>query len=142
MTHVIYNSYQYIQTHSQKCYKINNSFQYNINMANTTLTKVASAFKDNYQKYSIPILDDNFLDKSLDHVKTDTLKTLTNISNKFNRFKASIILEVDDNTVSSYPLEVKYGKVDIGNIDYLIDDILEKYEELLEFDDIKNYIYI
>ena len=111
-------------------------------MANTTLTKVASAFKDNYQKYSIPILDDNFLDKSLDHVKTDTLKTLTNISNKFNRFKASIILEVDDNTVSSYPLEVKYGKVDIGNIDYLIDDILEKYEELLEFDDIKNYIYI
>ena len=35
----------------------------------TTLTKVASAFKDNYQKYSIPIidnyLDDNYLNKSL-----------------------------------------------------------------------------
>ena len=35
----------------------------------TTLKKVASAFKDNYQKYSIPIidnyLDDNYLNKSL-----------------------------------------------------------------------------
>ena len=38
----------------------------------TTLKEVASAFKDNYQKYSIPIidnfLDDDFLDKSLDHL--------------------------------------------------------------------------
>ena len=52
---------------------MNNSFQYNINMENSTLKKVASAFKDNYQGYSIPIinnpLDDNFLDKSLDHGK-------------------------------------------------------------------------
>ena len=35
----------------------------------TTLKKVDPAFKDNYQKYSIPIidnyLDDNFLNKSL-----------------------------------------------------------------------------
>ena len=49
-------------------------------MENTILTKVASAFKDNYQKYSIPIidnfLDDNFLDKSLDHAKKDILNTL------------------------------------------------------------------
>ena len=45
----------------KKWYKINNSFQYNINMETTTLKKVASAFKDNYQKYSIPIID-NFLD--------------------------------------------------------------------------------
>ena len=30
-------------------------------MENITLQKVASAFKDNYQKYSIPITD-NFLD--------------------------------------------------------------------------------
>ena len=30
----------------------------------TTLKKVASAFKDNYQKYSIPIID-NFLDHNL-----------------------------------------------------------------------------
>ena len=49
----------------------------------TTLKKVASAFKDNYQKYSILIidnlLDDNFLDKSLDHAKKDILSTLINI---------------------------------------------------------------
>ena len=108
----------------------------------TTLKKVASAFKDNYQKYSIPIidnpLDDNFLDKSLDHAKKDILNTLINISNKFNRFKANILLEVDDITLSSYPLEVKYGRVDIGNIDDLIIDILQNYEDLLEFGDTKN----
>ena len=48
------------------------------------------------------------------------------------------MLEVDDITLSSYPLEVKYGRVDIGNIDDLIIDILQKYEDLLEFGDIKN----
>ena len=77
----------------------------------TTLKKVASAFKDNYQKYSIPIidnpLDDNFLDKSLDYAKKDILNTLINMSNKFNRFKASILLEVDDETIFSNALEVK-----------------------------------
>ena len=111
-------------------------------MENIILTKVSSAFKDNYQKYSIPIivnlLDNNFLDKSLDRAKKDILNTLINISNKFNRFKANIMLEVDDITLSSYPLEVKYGRVDIGNIDDLIIDILQKYEDLLEFGDIKN----
>ena len=114
-------------------------------MENTTLKKVASAFKDNYQKYSIPIidnpLDDNFLDKSLDHAKKDILNTLINISNKFNRFKANILLEVDDITLSSYPLEVKYGRVDIGNIEDLIIDILQNYEDLLEFGDIRNIYY-
>ena len=108
----------------------------------TTLKKVASAFKDNYQKYSIPIidnpLDDDFLDKSLDRAKKDILYTLINISNKFNRFKANILLEVDDETIFSNPLEVKYGRVDIGNIDDLIIDILQNYEDLLEFGDIKN----
>ena len=82
-------------------------------METTTFKKVGSAFKDNYQKYSIPIidnlLDDNFLYKSLDHAKKDILNTLINISNKFNRFKANIILEVDDITLSSHPLEIKYG---------------------------------
>ena len=111
-------------------------------MENATLKKVASAFNDNYQKYSIPIidnpLDDNFLDKSLDHAKKDILNTLINISNKFNRFKTNILLEVDDITLSSNPLEVKYGRVDIGNIDDLIIDILQNYEDLLEFGDIKN----
>ena len=108
----------------------------------TNLAKVASAFKDNYQKYSIPIidnfLDDNFLYKSLDHAKKDILNTLINISNKFNRFKTNILLEVDDITLSSYPLEIKYGRVDIGNIEDLIIDILQNYEDLLEFGDIKN----
>ena len=111
-------------------------------MENTTLKKVASAFKDNYQKYSIPIidnfLDDNFLYKSLDHAKKDILNTLINISNKFNRFKANILLEVDNETIFSNPLEIKYGRVDTGNIDDLIIDILQNYEDLLEFDKIKN----
>ena len=48
------------------------------------------------------------------------------------------MLEVDDETMFSYPLEVKYGRVDVGNIDDLIIDILQKYEDLLEFCDIKN----
>ena len=42
-------------------------------MENATLKKVASAFKDNCQKYTAPIidnpLDNNFLDKSLDRAK-------------------------------------------------------------------------
>ena len=51
----------------------------------TTLKKVASAFKDNYQKYSIPIidnfLDDSFLNKSLDRAKKDILNTLIYLIN-------------------------------------------------------------
>ena len=111
----------------------------------TTLKKVASAFKDNYQKYSIPIidnpLDDNFLDKSLDHAKKDILNTLINISNTFNRFKANILLEVDNVTLSTNPLEVKYGRVDIGNIEHFIIDIIQNYEDLLEFGNIRNIYY-
>ena len=49
---------------------------------------------------------------------------------------------VDDITLSSYSLEVKYGRVDTGNIDDLIIDILKNYEDLLEFGDIKIYICI
>ena len=102
-------------------------------MDNITLTKVASAFKDNYQKYNIPIIDKDFLDISLEHVKKDILATLINISSNFNRFKANIMLEIDFNTLSSEPLEIKYGIVDINDIDNLIIDILQKYEDLLEF---------
>ena len=50
------------------------------------------------------------------------------------------MLEVDI-TSSSNPLEVKYGRVDIGNIEDLIIDILQNYEDLLEFGDIKNIYY-
>ena len=71
-------------------------------------------------------------------LKKDILNTLVNICNKFNRFKTNILLEVDDITLSSNPLEVKYGRVDIGNIDDLIIDILQNYEDLLEFGDTKN----
>ena len=39
--------------------------------------------------------------------------------------------------LSSNPLEVKYSRVDIGNIEDLIIDILQSYEDLLEFGDIK-----
>ena len=80
-------------------------------MDNITLTKVASAFKDNYQKYNIPIINKDFLDTSLEHVKKDILVTLINISSSFNRFKANIISEIDFNAISLEPLEIKYGKL-------------------------------
>ena len=97
-------------------------------MDNITLTKVASAFKDNYQKYNTPIIDKDSLDISLEHVKEDILTTLINVSSKFNRFKANIMLEIDCSIIKSEPLEIKYGVVDIDDIDDLISDILEKYE--------------
>ena len=101
-------------------------------MNNITLIKVASAFKDNYQKYNIPVIDKDFLDKSLEHVKKDILATLINVSSKFNRFKANIILEICCSMIKSEALEIKYGIVDINDIDKLIIDILQKYEEVLE----------
>ena len=111
-------------------------------MSNITLTKVASAFKDNYQKYNIPIINKDFLDISLEHFKNDILATLINVSSNFNRFKANIMLETDFNTLSSEPLEIKYGTVDINDIDNLIIDILQKYEDLLEFTYMKSvYLY-
>ena len=42
------------------------------------------------------------------------------------------MLEIDFNTLSSEPLEIKYGVVDIDDTDKLIINILHKYEELLE----------
>ena len=111
-------------------------------MSNITLTKVASAFKDNYQKYNIPIINKDFLDISLEHVKKDILATLINISSNFNRFKANIMLEIDLDIITSEPLEIKHSAVDINDIDRLIIDILQKYEELLEFSYMKSvYIY-
>ena len=73
-------------------------------MNNITLIKVASAFKDNYQKCNIPVIDKDFLDKSLEHVKKDILATLINVSSKFNRFKANIMLEIDIDIIKSEPL--------------------------------------
>ena len=71
-------------------------------------------------------------------LKKDILNTLTNICNNFYRFKINVSLEVDDIKLSSNPLEVKYNRVDIGNRDDLIIDILQNYEDLSEFGDTKN----
>ena len=68
---------------------------------------------------------------SLEHVKEDILTTLINVSSKFNRFKANIMLEIDCSIIKSEPLEIKYGIVDINDIDKLIIDILQKYEDAL-----------
>ena len=40
-------------------------------MDNIILTKVASTFKDNYQKYNITVIDKESFDMSLEHVKED-----------------------------------------------------------------------
>ena len=101
-------------------------------MDNILSTKVTSSFKDNYQKYNIPIINKDSLDISLEHVKEDILTTLINVTSKFNRFKANIMLEIDFSIIKSKPLEIKYGIVDINDIDKLIIDILQKYEEVLE----------
>ena len=61
-----------------------------------------------------------------------TSATLINVSSKFNRFKANIMLEIDNDIIITEPLEVKHGIVDINDIDKLIIDILQKYEEVLE----------
>ena len=84
-------------------------------MDNIIFAKVASAFKDNYQKYNIPIIDKDSLDMSLEHVKEDTLTTLIKVSSKFNRFKANIMLEIDYSIIKSEPLEIKHGIVDIND---------------------------
>ena len=71
-----------------------------------------------------------------------TLATLINVSSKFNRFKANIMLEIDCSIIKSEPLEIKYGIVDINDIDKLIIDILQKYEEVLESSYMRSvYIY-
>ena len=110
-------------------------------MDNIVLTKVASAFKDNYQRHNIPIIDKDFLYISLEHVKKDILATLISISSKFNRFKANTMLEIENGIIITEQLEIKYGAVDIDDIDYLINDILEKYEEVLE-SSYMNSVYI
>ena len=113
---------------------------YNINMNSITLKKVSSAFRDNYQKYRIPIINKESIDKSLEAAKGAILNTLINISTKFNRFKAGIILEVDLNMIESESMEIGYGKIDKYDIDMTIIDIRDKYEQ--ELSHIENvYIY-
>ena len=113
---------------------------YIINMNNITLKKISAAFRDNYQKYRIPIINKESIDKSLEAAKGAILNTLINISTKFNRFKAGIILEVDLNMIESESMEIGYGKIDKYDIDMMIIDITDKYEQ--ELSHIENvYIY-
>ena len=113
---------------------------YIINMNNITLKKISAAFRDNYQKYCIPIINKESIDKSLEAAKGAILNTLINISTKFNRFKAGIILEVDLNMIESESMEIGYGKIDKYDIDMTIIDIRDKYEQ--ELSHIENvYIY-
>ena len=114
---------------------------YNMNMNSITLKKVSSVFRDNYQKYRIPIINKESIDKSLEAAKSAILNTLINISAKFNRFKAAIILEVDLNMIeSSESIEIGHGKIDKYDIDMMIIDVRDKYEQ--ELSHIENvYIY-
>ena len=48
------------------------------------------------------------------------------------------MLEIDLDIITSEPLEIKHSAVDINDIDRLIIDILQKYEELLEFSYMKS----
>ena len=113
---------------------------YIMNMNNITLKKISAAFRDNYQKYRIPIINKESIDKSLEAAKSAILNTLINISTKFNRFKAGIILEVDLNMIESESMEIGYGKIDKYDIDMMIIDIRDKYEQ--ELSHIENvYIY-
>ena len=113
---------------------------YNINMNSITLKKVSSAFRDNYQKYRIPINNEKSIDKSLEAAKSVILNTLINVSTKFNRFKAAIILEVDLNMIESESIEIRYGKIDKYDINMMIIDAGDKYEQ--ELSHIENaYIY-
>ena len=104
---------------------------YNINMNSITLKKVSSAFRDNYQKYRIPIINKESIDKSLEAAKSAILNTLINVSTKFNRFKAAIILEVDLNMIESESIEIGHAKIDKHNIDMMIIDARDKYEQVL-----------
>ena len=104
-----------------------------MNMSTITLTKVASAFRDNYQKYRIPSINIRSLDISLEYTKNAILDTLIDVSNKFNRFKAIIILEADLNSIESEPIEIRYGKVDMYDVDMMIIDIWGKYEQDLSY---------
>ena len=100
-------------------------------MNSITLKKVSFAFRDNYQKYRIPIINKESIDKSLEAAKSAILNTLINVSTKFNRFKAAIILEVDLNMIEWESIEIGYGKIDKYDIDIMIIDARDKYEQEL-----------
>ena len=66
--------------------------------------------------------------------------SLINISTKFNWFKAAIILEVDPNMIESESIEIRHGKIDKYDIDIMIIDARDNYEQ--ELSHVENvYIY-
>ena len=105
-------------------------------MNSITLKKVCSAFRDNYKKYRIPIINKESIDNSLEAAKNAILNTLINVSTKFSRFKAAIILEVDLNMIESESIEIGHGKIDKYDIDMMIIDAMDKYKQ--EISHIKN----
>ena len=109
---------------------------YNMNMNSITLKKVSSAFRDNYKKYRIPIINKESIDNSLEAAKNAILNTLINVSTKFSRFKAAIILDVDLNMIDSESIEIGHGKIDKYDIDMMIIDAMDKYKQ--EISHIKN----
>ena len=109
-----------------------------MNVNSITLKKYA--FRDNYQKYRIPIINKESIDKLLEAAKSAILNTLINTSTRFNRFKTAIILEVDLNVIESESIEIGHGKIDKYEIDMMIIDVRDKYEQ--ELSHIENvYIY-
>ena len=112
---------------------------YNINMSNITIKKVSSAFRDTYQKYRIPLINIKAIDKSFKVDKSAILSTFIEVSSKFNRFKAAIILEVGLNTSESESIEIAYGKINNYDIDMMIIDTWDKYKQQLSH--IKMHMY-
>ena len=108
-------------------------------MSNITLKKVSSAFRDNYQKYRIPLIDIKAIDKSFKVAKSAILSTFIEVSSKFNRFKAAIILEVGLNTSESESIEIAYGKINNYDIDMMIIDTWDKCKQQLSH--IKMHMY-
>ena len=104
---------------------------YSINMNNITFKKVYCAYRDNYQKYRIPLINIKSIDKSLEALKSAILNALINISNKFKSFKAAIILDVDLNSIESESIEIGPSKIDKYDIDMMIIDTWGKYEQEL-----------
>ena len=101
-----------------------------------TLKKVSSAFRDNYKNCRIPIINKESIDNSLEAAKNAILNTLINVSTKFSRFKAAIILDVDLNMIESKSIEIRHGKIDKYDIDMMIIDAMDKYKQ--EISHIKN----
>ena len=98
-------------------------------------------FQANFFKiYFIPIINEKSIDKSLEYATGDILNTLINISNNFIKFKAAIVIEADLNRIESEPIEIGRDEISKYDIDIMIIDIWNKYEqELLHIKNVYTY---